>query len=116
MMPLDAPGSIARSSAAAAATSAEDADVPVTDVGPPPGLEGGDVGARRGEERVRAVVRGRVELVGAVGVRDADDAAVTGRVGRRARAVVAGRGDDDDVVVPRVVDRRLERGAVARDC
>ena len=36
MTPFEAPGSTARSSAAAAATSAEEADVPVTDVVPPP--------------------------------------------------------------------------------
>ena len=36
MVPLEAPGSIARRSAAAAATSADDADVPVTVVVPPP--------------------------------------------------------------------------------
>ncbi len=36
MTPLEAPGSIARSTAAAAATSADDADVPVIVVVPPP--------------------------------------------------------------------------------
>ncbi len=36
MTPFEAPGSTARNSAAAAATSADDADVPVTDVVAPP--------------------------------------------------------------------------------
>ena len=39
MTPLEATGSMARSRAAAAATSADDAEVPVTEVVPPPGGE-----------------------------------------------------------------------------
>ena len=37
MTPFEADGSFARSSAAAAATAADEADVPVTEVVPPPG-------------------------------------------------------------------------------
>ena len=67
----------------------------------------------RGKERVRAVVRRRVQRVGLVGVRDADDAAVAGRELRRRRPVVAGRRDEDDAMRPGIVDRRLERGRVS---
>ena len=106
---------MARSSAAAAATSAEAADVPETDVVPPPAASGPDAlpGRGRGTCRRRGS-RTRRAASALVGARDADDAAVAGRVGRGRRAVVAGRGDDDDVVIPRVVDRGLQRGAEAR--
>ena len=114
MTPLEAPGSIARSSAAAPATSADAADVPETVTVPPPAAS-----VRMPSPAPRGTCRRRgwsppSSCVGLVGARDADDPAIARRVARAARAVVAGRGDDDDVVLPCVVDRRLEGGAEAR--
>ena len=43
-----------------------------------------------------------------VGIRDADDAAVAGREGDGGGTVIPGRGDDDDVVCPCVIDRGLK--------
>ena len=76
-------------------------------------VERPDALPRRPEERVVAAVRARVQLVGSIRARDADHAAIARRVRRGTRSVVAGRGDDDDVVIPGVVDRGLEGAAEA---
>ena len=59
------------------------------------------------------MVRRGGQGVGAIGGRDADDAAIAGREGVDGGAVVAGSGHEDGATCPRVVDRGLEGGRVA---
>src|SRR5205823_2946612 len=73
-----------------------------------------DVGPGRSHEDVLAVVARAIQLVVLVGVSHPYDAAITRRVVRRRRSVIAAGSDDYRALRPRVVDRVLEALAEAR--
>ena len=74
----------------------------------------GDADTGSGDEHRAALVAEPGDGVALRGRADADDLCEAGRVHRCARTVVTGSGDDDDAVLPRVVDRGLQRCALPR--
>ena len=114
MTPFEAPGSTARSSAAAPATIGRGRRGSGDRRGAAARVDRDDVRPGAARNAAGAVVGRRRERVGWSVLGDADDAAVAGGEGGGGRAVVAGRRDDDHVVVPGVVDRGLEGARVAR--
>ena len=104
----DAP--YASRSAAAPATWAAAAEVPLMEVVPPPGARVTMSGAGRRDEGGGTAVAEGGQVVGLVAGGHADDAGVAGRVAGRRGAVVADGRDDDDARGLGSVDGRGQGG------